>query len=829
MFWGFFIPLLISIALAVVSYLLMPKPPKPGGTVELPTFEEGQPIQVGFGTYEVAPQLIWPSSRDTMLTTQGAGGRWNLSWAECYGWGPIQMLVGTRWDEDQMVKTSVVYDPAVDMFGRVVIPGIGVSNSGSYAFYFGANNSRVDDHIKSLIFKEDASNRRIPLYRHLAYGVYIKARVGFSPTIPNGKIKLIRVPQCPIDETGAAGMKSTFRMGGGQANPIHVLAEWYTNDLWGAGVSVDEIDWDSWNAAAEVCANEGRMISGVLTSTDQFRNLVNTIMSHIDALMIERDGKAVIKMLRYDYVPATVPVVPSGDIVDTPDVEDGDAEQVFNYIGVMYTDESKRYQQLTVPVTDVPNLLATSSSKRTTLELLFYTTADRARSVGEAKAQQLLIARDPLEMTVRRRSAYAIEEGDVVRFDRASAGLTTNRVFRVMKISRSNSGKKFAKLSCIEEVGDIAHALTQETGGGEGGVEGPLWPSTPLDYELPLELPYEFNQDADVQMSFLANREDGGYVDFELWQDSGPGFEKVSSMGKFVFAGAGGYPVGGLDVDDTGFVITTPKLAFDWEELLAGAPSVDRAHLFLRSRLAVLCPNPAISPLTHEIVAFQTIAVETTDPDTGEPASYRLSGIVRRLFDTQRMSGNVQVFILKDGVVPFIAGPRIDWFDGQVVSFKAVPYSGSSRADFDLMNSRTLILKERSRRPYAVENLAIDGDGSMPRYTEMVSARLSWTARNRLAGAGIDDSFANNAGVEATTDFVVRLFDDSDTQIGGDNIVAASHTFTDGYGVDRQYLDFTIASGGFAHIKAKVNARLAGTRESLDEFDLQELTVRRLA
>jgi hypothetical protein len=54
---AWFIPLLIGIALSVVSYLLQPKPkqPKPpaASDLESPTAEAGRPIPVIFGTMTI--------------------------------------------------------------------------------------------------------------------------------------------------------------------------------------------------------------------------------------------------------------------------------------------------------------------------------------------------------------------------------------------------------------------------------------------------------------------------------------------------------------------------------------------------------------------------------------------------------------------------------------------------------------------------------------------------------------------------------------------------------------------------------------------------------
>ena len=76
---GFFIQLLIGFALAVVSYLLTPKPkvekPAPATDMEGPTAEAGRPIPVVFGTITVKGlNVIWWGDKKTVEYTTGGGG-----------------------------------------------------------------------------------------------------------------------------------------------------------------------------------------------------------------------------------------------------------------------------------------------------------------------------------------------------------------------------------------------------------------------------------------------------------------------------------------------------------------------------------------------------------------------------------------------------------------------------------------------------------------------------------------------------------------------------------------------------------------------------------
>lgn len=806
----------IAVVLGVISYFLMPKPSLRTGSqreqdVDITGSAEGVPLEVGFGTYEIKGTYVWPRAKDycqrNKVNHDDGSYDWYISWATAFGAG-VDKIHAIRWEDCTVYSSPVTYDAITHPDGYATLS----TTKGTVRFYFGKDNRVADPHITAVVTaKEAADNKRIPILRHTAYAVFEQNKTGLNNRIPQITFKLTRVPQCPIDETLAAGLSATYRMSSTEANPVHVLAEIATNTEWGGGIPLDKIDWASWNDVAEICASENRYVSGKLDQLQSFDEIASQLLYHMDAFLIRRDGQYVLSAPRQNYSLSNVTVVARNDISDA-EIIPCDMTQVINFLSVEYTDAGKDYITASFPLTDAGHALIVDNTRRETLKLPLFTSAARARSIAATKAQELLTAHDVLTITVARRAAYDIEVGDLRAFDYAPALISSSTIWRIVEVKRAARGQKYAVIKAIEELGYLTHTLTQPEGGGVnggsggiGGVWAPAWTTNPLNFQLPLELPYPFNTAGTTKIAYLANREDGALDTMRLFADTGSGFVQVATGLPFQFAGNATI-IKSLEIDDTGFVVSGPNFSFDWENLLNTAPLITRDDVLARSRLAVLVSSA--DPWQHEIVAFQSVELESADPIT-----YRISGVVRALYDTKQISGAMNIFIVSAATFSSI-GPRADWLNGVVATFKAQPYSGDYYADIDDMDTRSLTFKSRALRPYAVQSLALDGNGSNPAYTGGVSARLSWLPVNRIENGSYNDVATTP---ESGEDYVVRY---GATEVA----VPASQSFVDGWGVTRIYTDITIpASTG--DVAVTVHAR-RGALESLDNLCVPQLVLK---
>lgn len=77
---GFFVQLLVGLALNIVAYLIMPKPkgPKPDEVQDLedPVAEQGKPIPVVWGSLTVKGlNILWFGDKETIMREYEGGGK----------------------------------------------------------------------------------------------------------------------------------------------------------------------------------------------------------------------------------------------------------------------------------------------------------------------------------------------------------------------------------------------------------------------------------------------------------------------------------------------------------------------------------------------------------------------------------------------------------------------------------------------------------------------------------------------------------------------------------------------------------------------------------
>lgn len=139
----------------------------------------------------------------------------------------------------------------------------------------------------------------------------------------------------------------TYAKVGFESNPINVLYALHTNPpgLGGLGVPKTDIDLPSWQAAQYTLRNEGHGYSRALDTAVDAAEAIRDIAAQIDAVLYEEPttGKTVVKLIRNDYDPNTIPTITRKNCKALTGFALGGRENLINKVTVVYPNRDKDY------------------------------------------------------------------------------------------------------------------------------------------------------------------------------------------------------------------------------------------------------------------------------------------------------------------------------------------------------------------------------------------------------------------------------------------------------------------------------------------------------
>jgi len=782
---------------------LFPKPKPPEQrypeAVQLPGAQQGEPLPFLFGTHHMTGVCVYPAMPGAMIyrkvVTGGGGGKggfgggyatgqsdYFLNFAIAYAANPVARLIEIKVD-DHIVWGSpnpgggIGYASANNA-GYVTLRQ-GLTLKGLIRFYFGLETQAVDSFFINHSIK-------MPSWPGWCWAFFEDFEVGTSPTVPKIRIRAEAMHSSPLRDPHRTINTGVYN----EANPVHLLADIYTNSRYGLGLDPLTLD-DSWEIAAEQVWREGLGVSGYLDRQDRFTAFADDLLDHIGAVFVPRGAQLGIRLIRRTYSLSDAPIIEAehfAEVTLTPSIQTTAVTELM----VEFSDATRDYTTSARPLPNIAAAKSTGVTRRERLALPYFTSASAALAAAQGRAPLIVTPPDQLKFKLNRYAGIALEPGDVFRpvYPLVQNGtLDGSRVFRISKITRPLTGL-YLEGEAFEECAMIPTTITTDVANPTlTGIVKFLAPAP----QLPIELPWDLSENAAMQVSLLAARAQQIYSAFRLLggivTDQ---FDLLSDGCQFVQAGtlAAPYSKKTLTVDDTGFVLV-PALPADAAEYWPTA-SVLRSQLFDRARLGVI-HNPATGDV--EFIAWQSIEPEANN--------YRVSGILRGLFDTQIRSfpAGASVFLFSE--IPFTV-PRLGgWGNGVTLNLKAMPYDLAQQADPSLMPTKSLLLVERAKRPFPVSNLRVNGEGGRRVYRVSGTIRLDWIPRTRGAGAGYlnpDGPFDPNIAPEGS--FKVREFDG--TSLIKIHSVPSGQTYTDSLGVTRHYLDF-IPAGNRLRVASVLN------------------------
>jgi hypothetical protein len=358
------------------------------------TATEARPIPVTFGKVKIGGNIVRydksrfkskPIYQEDVVETEGgkgfgggaAGGPegqdaiigydYFLSWDVGYCVGPVDEISGLVLQpteknllsdnpdkEGAQTTTPITFNDSTTRVQRDISDGDSIE--GNARFYSGAHNQNrySNDH-----YNEDHENHRNVCFIH-----FRETKMGRAPSPPSMMIEVTRLPRV-LDANGdtiagfpVRGSTSSGDHAYDHANPAAAMWEILTNDLWGAGIPHDQLDVESFKAAAVFFASKKIGLSFVLSSQDRMSEAINFIRDHVQTVLIW-NGEKVKMVVLMDRTGAYNPIhrITRDQVVD-PVFSRPTWPSTVNEIRITFINRRAKHRTQTVVVQDLGSIEA---------------------------------------------------------------------------------------------------------------------------------------------------------------------------------------------------------------------------------------------------------------------------------------------------------------------------------------------------------------------------------------------------------------------------------------------------------------------------------------
>jgi len=370
---------------------------------------------------------------------------YNLSIHMGYCWGPVDRVNFLRMSDKEVPffadENGSVNLTDSDLFGG---PKQGGGIDGKvYALLGGPDQIMPAEYAAKL----QRTPTTMPGYRGLMSLLFVGrnlATKGFkwgsnNPMIPATEANVTRMP------VGLPGDPSI----GDDANLAHVIYECVTNTDWGLGRSGGLIDLESFVYAADVFRAEGLGISLKWTSSVAMESFIETLLAYGAAqfFMNPEMGKWQLKLVRFDYDAATLPVVDPG-VGRMLKFDRGNWGETINEVQVQWTDPRSGKVE-TVRAHNDASIDVQGGVVTDTKNYEGVRNPELALRLALRDLQQVSapLARAEMELD---RSFWNTNQGACLRLQWPDEGVD-NIVFRVLAVSRGTTSEKIT-VNLVEDI-----------------------------------------------------------------------------------------------------------------------------------------------------------------------------------------------------------------------------------------------------------------------------------------------------------------------------------------------------------------------------------------
>jgi len=621
----------------------------------------------------------------------------------------------------------------------------GVLAGGDVYVAMGENTQVPNAYLQNKI--DSLNPQRIPAYRGVLGFIFQGFYVGNNPYLKDWDFRVARYP----DTLGNAPKNKI----GTDANGANMLHELLTNVDWGMGYSVAEMDAISFTAAGDTLFNEGLGLSMIWTGSQPIEGFVDDILRHINgSLYLDlATGLFVLKLIRNDYVFASLPVYDESNIVDMKNFSRRGWGETVNELTVVYRDNDTD-KSVPVTVQDMANIQVQGTTINTTRQYPGISNAINANLVALRDLRTLSYPLASVKMRVNR-DAWDIAPGDVFRLSWVAFGIV-DVVFRVGAIDFGNLKDGHINIDAIEDIFGLpsaSYAAPQ--------VSGWVEPSS-----VPLDAIFQFLEDATY-------------------------YDMVQQLGEDDAAN--------VAVDNAFLKSTAAKPTSDHYNYQLQVSFDEVTIPYTEEAVGLYAP-------TATLVAAMELGVVTTFVYEGESGQIEFMPLFTFIqidnefmevfeHDTATNTMKVNRGVVDTVPAPHLIGARLfanqtdvafgvtQFAFGEILDVKLLGQTG--QGTLDLLDATTLnhTIEARKDKPYPPANIQLEGlPAYQPQGMTLGDMDITWEHRDRTqqtASEHVPQVFGD-IGPEIGTTYTIRFYDETDTLVRTEiGITITSYTWVD--------------------------------------------------
>lgn len=740
------VKIVISVA---ISYALRPAPDAPADKkaagldqFDVPTAKMGRPIQVLFGSKEIkSPNVVWYGDLKTIAVEESTEGGWfssgeDYTIAHKYYLG-MHMVLAHEIDEitaihadGKEIWSGSSTGGRINIDERTIFGGVEQGSGGiegAIDFERGLPDQEQNDYLQSQLGTD------IPAFRGTACLVLRQVYLGTSTYLKTWSIWANRFPDSWYPSKAVIGKG---------ANPAHIIVEVITNNLWGMGYNLADIDTDAFEAAADTLYDEGLGLSMLWDYSSKIDEFLNNVLKHIDATLYidRRSGQFTLKLIRNDYVIDDLPLFDEDNIIKIDRFRRRTDADLVNTITVEFWNREKG-EDSSYSITDTAAVMTMGGTVSKNISYPGFSTTDQA---VYAASRDLRALSTPIVDAV----LYTNLEGDelnvgdafLLSWDRYGV---TEAVMRVVGLEFAEAEKGGIRVECVEDVYGIVDAVY--TAPPASYWQDPVSEPAQCPIHSMMEIPFYTIVRKSTATDALSLADGSGFAAIGGTRPSSDAFHAQSWF----------YNTDDSEYKQTGKVNFIPRAVLQFDIGITD------------TTLPVLWADgfDEVKTGTWALIDSEIIRIDTT-------STSQLT-VGRGCLDTVPASHAVDADIL------FVQNRQAvldkEKSDGDTIKGKLLPHTAKGTLDIESAPEQSVTLNSRAVRPYPPAKIRINGEADSTDLSGDLT--LSWVHRDRSqqTGTNIVDTEDESIGPETGTTYSYEIRKASDdTQLASETGISGT-------------------------------------------------------